>query len=254
MKEARMAKTLGWIAVGGLSIGFVSLAIAYVLAGRDLDALLDRGSFLAHSCGDSSGKVDAKQTERRLAWAGDDTVEISLPASVRYRGGEGSEVIVRGSPDVIAHVEVRHGRITLDCHRWGRFRDIEVTLPGRAFRRIGLSGSGKLIMENVNQPDLDFRISGSGSVRAQGTVDHATISVAGSGDARLADLAMKELTAKISGSGKVEAAPKDAADIKISGSGDVRLLSRPTHLSSRVSGSGRITQSSLDAAEGKDRR
>jgi hypothetical protein len=65
---------------------------------------------------------------------------------------------------------------------------------------------------------------------------------------------MKELTAKISGSGKVEAAPKDAADIKISGSGDVRLLSRPTHFSSRVSGSGRITQSSLDAAEGKDRR
>ena len=36
-----MAKTLGWIAVGGLSVGFVSLALAYVLAGRDLDALLD---------------------------------------------------------------------------------------------------------------------------------------------------------------------------------------------------------------------
>ena len=249
-----MAKTLGWIAVGGLSIGFVSLAIAYVLAGRNLDALLDRGSFLAHSCGDSSGKVDAKQRERRLAWEGDDTVEISLPASVRYRGGEGSEVIVRGSPDVIAHVEVRRGRIMLDCHQFWRSRDIEITLPGRAFRRISLSGSGKLVMENVNQPDLDFRISGSGTVRAQGTVDHATISVAGSGDARLADMAMKDLTAKISGSGKVEAAPKDAADIKISGSGDVRLLSRPTHLSSRVSGSGRITQSSLDAAEGKDRR
>jgi hypothetical protein len=254
MKEARMAKTLGWIAVGGLSVGFVSLAIAYVLAGRDIDALLDHSTFLAHSCGDGSGKVDAKQTERRLAWAGGDTVEISVPASVRYRGGEGSEVIVRGSPDVIAHVEVRHGRITLDCHRWGRLRDIEISLPGRAFRTIGLSGSGKLTMENVNQPDLDFRISGSGTVRAQGTVDHATINVAGSGDARLGDLAMKELTAKISGSGKVEAAPKDAADIKISGSGDVRLLSRPTHLSSRVSGSGRITQSSLDAAEGKDRR
>ena len=121
-----MAKTLGWIAVGGLGVGFVSLALAYVLAGRDLDALLDRGSFLAHSCGDGSGKVDAKQTERRLAWQGGDTVEISLPASVRYRGGEGSEVIVRGSPDVIAHVEVRRGRIMLDCRRFGgiaRHRD-----------------------------------------------------------------------------------------------------------------------------------
>ena len=109
-------------------------------------------------------------------------------------------------------------------------------------------------MENVNQPDLTFKISGSGTVRAQGTVDHATINVAGSGDARLADLAMKELTAKISGSGKIEAAPKDAADIHISGSGDVRLLSRPARLSSHVAGSGRITQASVDSAEGKDRR
>ena len=249
-----MAKTLGWIAVGGLSVGFVSLALAYVLGGRDLDGLLDRGSFLAKSCGDNGGGAGANQPERHLTWQGGDTVEIALPATVRYRGGDGSELIVRGSPDVIAHVEVHNGRVTLDCHRWGGVRDIEITLPGHAFRKIGLSGSGKLVMENVNQPDLAFSISGSGAVRAQGTVDHATVRVAGSGDARLADLAMKELTAKISGSGKVVAAPKDAADIHISGSGDVRLLSHPARLKSHVAGSGRITQASLDAAEGKDRR
>jgi hypothetical protein len=254
MREAHMVKTLGWIAVGGLSIGFASLALAYVIGGRDLDGMLDRGIFLAKSCGNNDGKADAKQQERRLMWEGGDTVDITLPASVRYRGGEGSDVIVRGSPDVIAHVELRHGRITLDCHRWGGFRDVEITLPGRAFRRIDLSGSSKLTMENVNQPDLAFKISGSGTVRAQGTVDHATINVAGSGDARLADLAMKELTAKISGSGKVEAAPKDAADIHISGSGDVRLLSHPVRLTSHVAGSGRITQASVDSADGKDRR
>jgi Putative auto-transporter adhesin, head GIN domain len=254
MREAHMVKTLGWIAVGGLSIGFASLALAYVIGGRDLDGMLDRGVFFARSCGNSDGKADAKPSERRLTWEGGDTVDITVPGSVRYRGGEGSDIVVRGSPDVIAHVEVRHGKITLDCHRWGGFRDIEVTLPGRAFRRIDLSGSSKLTMENVNQPDLTFKISGSGTVRAQGTVDHATISVAGSGDARLADLAMKELTAKISGSGKVVAAPKDAADIHISGSGDVRLLSHPARLSSHVAGSGRISQASVDSAEGKDKR
>ena len=63
-----MAKTLGWIAVGGLSIGFASLALAYVLGGRDLDSFLDRGLFLAKSCGDNDGKADPKQPERRLAW------------------------------------------------------------------------------------------------------------------------------------------------------------------------------------------
>jgi hypothetical protein len=97
-------------------------------------------------------------------------------------------------------------------------------------------------MENVSQPDLDLRISGSGSVRAQGSVDQATIKVSGSGEARLGDLAMKQLKVDISGSGKVEAAPKDSADVRISGSGDVKLLSRPVNLTSKVSGSGRISQ------------
>ena len=97
-------------------------------------------------------------------------------------------------------------------------------------------------MENVSQPDLDLRISGSGTVRAQGSVDQATIKVSGSGEARLGDLAMKQLTVDISGSGKVEAAPKDTADVRISGSGDVKLLSRPANLTSKVSGSGRISQ------------
>jgi hypothetical protein len=48
-----MAKTLGWIAVGGLGVGFASLALAYALVGRDLGNLLDRDIFLAHSCGDN---------------------------------------------------------------------------------------------------------------------------------------------------------------------------------------------------------
>jgi Putative auto-transporter adhesin, head GIN domain len=233
MREAHRAKTLGWIAVGGLSVGFVSLALAYVLGVRDLDGLLDRGIFFAKSCGDGGGKADARASERHWAWEGGDTVEVTVPATVRYRGGDGSDLIVRGSPDALAHIDIRGGRIVLDCRQSARSRDI---------------------MENVSQPDLALNISGSGTVRAQGSVDHATVSIAGSGHIRLADLAMKELTAKIAGSGNVEAAPKDAADINIAGSGDVRLLSRPIRLRSHVAGSGRITQASLDPEGGKDKR
>lgn len=239
-----MARTLGWIAAGGLGVGFASLALAYVISGRNLGSMLDRSLFLAQSCGKGSATTDATRSERRLAWQGNDTVELALPATVRYRGGNGSDVIVRGPTDVIAHVEVQDGRITLDCHRFGGFRDVEITLPGRVFRRIGIAGSGNLVMENVSQPELALRISGTGSVRAQGTVDRTTVNIAGSGDARLAGLAMKELTAKISGNGKLEAAPKDSTDVAISGSGDVRLASRPATLRSKVSGSGRVSQAS----------
>lgn len=227
-------RTLSLIAVGGLGVGIASLSLAYAIGGRDLDAL-GFASRWASSCGDSSGP-----RERRLAWDGGDSVELSLPGTVRWRAGEGNDVIVRGAPGVADHVELHGNRLVLSCH--GRSGSLDVTLPGRAFRRIGIAGSGNLVMENVSQPELTLRISGSGSMRTQGSVDRLTVDVSGSGDARLGDLLAKQATLHISGSGKIEASPKDQADVKISGSGDVKLLTRPADLRSKISGSGRISQ------------
>src|SRR5260370_38447281 len=123
MREAHMAKTLGWIAVGGLSIGFASLALAYVLGGRDLDSLLDRGIFFAKSCGDGGGKVDTPQSERRWAWEGRDPVEATMPATVRYRGGDGRDWIARGSPHALSHIHIRGRSIGLDCRQSTRCAD-----------------------------------------------------------------------------------------------------------------------------------
>ena len=97
-------------------------------------------------------------------------------------------------------------------------------------------------MENVSQPEprAAHQRQRLACARRAASIS-VTIKVSGSGDARLGDLAMKQLTVDISGSGKVEAAPKDAADIKISGSGNVKLLSRLATLTSKVAGSGRIT-------------
>jgi hypothetical protein len=242
-----MSRTLGWIATFGLTIGVVSLALAYAFGGRDLNRLLS----VAQSCSDGGAKADASSSERRLPWTDGDTIDIALPATVRLKSGEGSEVVVRGSPDTIAHVEVRGSRITLNCRWSAAARHVEITLPGRAFRNIGLAGSAKVILEGLNQPELALSISGSGSVKGQGTVDQLSVRIAGSGNARLADLAIKQLKVDISGSGNVEAAPKDEADINISGSGNVRLASRPTRLRQHIAGSGRITQAPVEAAEGK---
>lgn len=242
-----MSKTLGWIATFGLGIGVVALALAYAFGGRDLDRLLS----VAQSCGDGATKAGASLPERRLPWTGGDTVDIALPATVRLKSGEGSDVIVRGAPDTIAHVEVRGSRITLNCRWSAAARHVEITLPGNAFRHLGVSGSAKVFLENLNQPELALSISGSGSVKGQGTVDQLSVRIAGSGNARLADVAVKQLKVDISGSGNVEAAPKDDADINISGSGNVRLASRPTRLRQHIAGSGRITQAPIEAAEGK---
>ena len=237
-----MVRNLGRIAIGGLSVGVVCLSLAYAIGRDDINHLVDLGFSFDRSCDSNSARVDANKSERRWTWDGDDTVDIALPATVHFRGGEGDEVIARGSPDAISHIEVRGGRITLNCRGSVGSRDIDITLPGRAFRHVGISGSGSVVMENVSQPDMTLRITGSGTLHAQGNSDHVTVKITGAGRAKLADLATRQLTVDISGSGNIEAAPKDVADINVSGSGNVRLLSHPSQLRSHVTGSGRITQ------------
>jgi hypothetical protein len=241
-----MSSTLGRIATFGLGIGIVSLGLAYAVGGGDFYRLANRSGAFAQACGDGA----ASASERRLAWTGGDAIDIAVPATVHFRGGEGDEIVLRGPPDVIANIELQGDRLTLNC-RWSTGRDLEISLPGQPFHRVNVSGSGKLSMEKLNQLELVLGISGSGTLHGQGSVERLTVSISGSGNARLAGIAMKQLTVKISGSGNIEAAPKDDADITISGSGNVRLLSRPTRLKSHVAGSGRVIQAPLEAAEGK---
>ena len=83
-------RTLGWIAIGGIGIGIASLSLAYALGGRDLHRLpFD----LASSCGDGA---KGGPSVRRLAWDRGDTIELSLPGTVYFRGGQGSDIVVQG--------------------------------------------------------------------------------------------------------------------------------------------------------------
>lgn len=240
-----MTSKLAWVAVGGLGIGIAALSLAYTLSGDELRRFAGRNSFFGASCrGDDSkagDKAGTGQTERRWSWDGGDTVDIAAPVRVHYRAGDGTEIIVRGPADAVDNVRIKGGRISSDCARLFGSNDVDITLPGRAFKAVSISGSGTVVMDDLAQPALAVRIAGSGSLSAQGASDQVTVSISGSGRARLAELATKQLTVNISGSGRLEAAPQDVADVKISGSGNVHLLSRPASLRSQTSGSGRIT-------------
>jgi hypothetical protein len=241
-----MIRKLGWLAAGGFGVGIVSFSLLAALGANELSGWhLGEIWSLATSChDDADAKIDPTVTERRWAWDGGDTIEIAVPGTVHYRGGSGDEVIARGSPEAIAHLRVRNGKITQLCSgRWAQ-TDLDITLPGRAFRTVGMAGSGRLIMQNVNQPHLDLSVAGSGSVLAQGSSDRVKLSIAGAGKAKLAELTMKRLDIHIAGSGNIEAAPQDEVNVEIAGSGDVRLLSDPARVHTNIMGSGRIIRAS----------
>ena len=222
-------------------------ALAWTIGGRELRNTIAERDFSWRSC--DAGKVAVAGPERRLPWTGDDTISLALSVPVRLVPGTGNDVVLRGSPETIAHLEFKGGRLRADCRNLPDRQPITVALPSRALQKVRLSGSATVTIDQLDQPALALTVSGSGHVQASGTVERMTVTIRGSGDIQLADVAMKRLTTKIAGSGNLEAAPKEEADITIAGSGNVRLLSRPVSLNTKIAGSGRIVQPPIEAAD-----
>jgi hypothetical protein len=122
-------------------------------------------------------------------------------------------------------------------------------ITGPSLESFGLHGSGKLILEDIAQEDLELDLFGSGSVRGNGTVENLELRIFGSGNAELSGLAAGDSDAKIFGSGNADLAPSGDVEVSIFGSGDVRLHTHPRKLSSKTMGSGRVIQLQRSQAE-----
>jgi len=243
-----MNRTLGLVALSGLGIGVVCLSLAWAIGGRDLRTMIAEDRFGWRSCDDDAA---AAGPERRLAWTGGDTIEVLTPVPLRMVAGDGSDLVMRGKPEAIAHLRLRGGKL-LSCGRRSAAGPVEIELPARALRHVRISGTGTVTLEKLSQHTLGLAISGSGDIQAQGAVERVSAEISGSGNVRLGELTMKRLKTRISGSGRVEAGPTDEADIHLSGAGTVKLLTKPATLHTKVSGAGRIIQgSSVESADKK---
>ncbi len=201
-----MNRTLGLVAL----VGVVCLSLAWAIGGSDFRTMIAEDRFGWRSCDDA-----AAGPERRLTWTGGDTIEVLTPVPVRLVAGDGDEVVMRGTPDAIAHLKLRGGKL-ISCGRRSAAGPVDIELPARALRHVRISGAGTVTLEKLSQRQLGLAISGSGDIQAQGAVERVAADISGSGNVRLGELTMKRLKTKISGSGRVEAGPTDEADIHLS--------------------------------------
>src|SRR5581483_8133815 len=115
-------------------------------------------------------------------------------------------------------------------------------LTAPAVRHFAINGSGALAINGYDQDELDLDVSGSGDVTAHGKARALKLDISGSGDVDAAQLAADSADADISGSGKASIAPASAADLRISGDGEIDLMSHPAKRTSDVSGSAPIVE------------
>lgn len=236
-----MIRPLAIVSVTGIAISLVCLSLAAALhPGGTWWA--DDGSWLddapwAPGVWDTS---DADAT-RELDWRGGD-IEVFLPADVHFQRAPDWRATATGSRAAVARLHLRDGRIRLGGSGGRGSSALEIRLAGPTIGRVTASSSAAIHLEGLDQPSLDVAILGSGSVTASGTVQSLGVQILGSGDAELGGLRTVDLDASILGSGDATVAPTGEAKVRILGSGDLNLATRPRSVASRIMGSGEVNE------------
>jgi hypothetical protein len=235
-----MSKKLAIVAISGIVAGTVLLGTAALVGGQELRRQnWDIGALW----GDERCGVDLSQRHgsRSLDWTGGDRIGIRIPADVRYRRGQGEQVVIEGDEALLPLIRIEDSRvIRMNCNLRGRSARFTITLPGRDFRSYDLAGSVDLTLEDIDQPRLDFDIAGAVQVTAKGKVDELDLDAAGSSEGHFGELAANVVTIDMAGSSEVEVAPRDRLSVDAAGSSRITLRTEPQTIDMDIAGSGRI--------------
>lgn len=104
---------------------------------------------------------------------------------------------------------------------------------------LGVSGSGSLMLDDMQFPYIAANVSGSGEIGLRGQTEELDIHVSGSGEVDALHCPAKVGEVHLSGSGSVWLTASDLLKAHISGSGNVWYEGNPM-LDTHISGSGRV--------------
>jgi hypothetical protein len=201
----------------------------------------------SHDDGDDKSDGDSTPATREIAWGGTDGFDIDVPADVQFTQASGpAKLVVTGPKDAIDHLTLSGSHLQFDDD--GDYDGhITVALTAPAVRRFAINGDGSLSITGYDQDELDIDVSGHGDVSAKGKAKSTKVDISGDGNVDLGGLPSTDARADISGSGRASIAPTASADLHISGSGEIDLLTHPAKVTSDVSGSGRIVEGQTPA-------
>ena len=189
-------------------------------------------------------------SHKAWAWNGGDTLALDAPINIRYEPKGARQVSLTGPAELMAHVQVSEGRIGADASvTRDSGKKMEAVVSGIPIRKFIVNGGENLDLGEIDQPGLDLHLNGSGMVSGHGKVDRLRLSISGPGKANLGGLSVTG-DAKISilGSGEASLSPHGKVSLFIAGSGNLRLLTKPSDLRQTVVGSGEVSQLAGEAA------
>lgn len=104
--------------------------------------------------------------------------------------------------------------------------------------KIELSGTGNVKLE-VNYPQVESKINGSGDVNLSGETRDSKISISGVGNYNAGELKSENVRINIAGSGNAAVYASANLDVNIAGTGNVDYYGNP-QINQKIAGSGKI--------------
>jgi hypothetical protein len=255
-----MTRTLILIAGVSFLMAVICLGSATALGGRDLAEhgwTMHGGTFhgLHFTVDDdrdgrtgvgwyNSASVDGggPAETREIAWSGSQSLEIEVPADVRFTQAPGpAKLIITGPKGTVDQLRLSGSDLDFD-EAPNNPQRVTIAMTAPDVRHFTLEGDGNISIAGFDQDKLDLELNGDNQATVQGRAHALSLDISGTGKADLGALAVEQATVQIEGSGRAAIAPSQKADLEISGDGEIDLASHPADMHSEVSGSGRIVQ------------
>ncbi len=179
---------------------------------------------------------------REIAWSGGQSLDIEVPADVRFTQSSGpAKLIITGPKGTVDQLQLSGADLEF-AQTPGAPQRVTITMTAPDVRHFTLEGDGGLSIAGFDQDKLDLELNGDNQATVQGRARALSLDISGTGKADLGALAVEQASVQIEGSGRATIAPSQKADLEISGDGEIDLTSHPADMHSEVSGSGRIVQ------------
>jgi Putative auto-transporter adhesin, head GIN domain len=170
-------------------------------------------------------------------------IEVQGSFDVKCSVGAEPQVTITGDDNLLPHVitELNGDTLVLRMER-GRYSchsSLHATVSTPTLEGVEVCGSGDVDVIGLQGARFEASISGSGSITADGEVQHLEASISGSGDLELSHLRAETGDVTISGSGDADIHVTDQLRATVSGSGDIHYRGDPK-ATLHISGSGSI--------------
>lgn len=174
--------------------------------------------------------------------------EIRMDGSmdVLIKQGDSVKIVAKDYENTLPYLETRVVGNTLVVsyrdHTWLNNTAGEVTVTLPKLTNVELTGSGNIgTIGSYRFGDIGLLISGSGNFSFAGTAKNMNAKISGSGNIRAYELPCEAANVKISGSGDMQLNVSRQLDATITGSGDIVYKGTPS-VNASITGSGRVVK------------